>query len=418
MTPAIAAVQSAANAAAGSALCAATPFNRALSGGMASLPSFQLSSQLSLRLSSSGWVGTLITGPQGVVAPQTVVLDAAAWRAKDWAHRMHEAVVALGPGDVAAIKAAVAAFEASGADLSAIQKPEHFPLPASLTAKLAGVKRDLLHCRGFSLISGLPVCEWTERQCVAAYLGLSVHLGRPQPQSKDGKLVNHREHAHNLEFSVHTDAQADVLGLLCIRQAKEGGVSSFASCLAVHNELLRRGRADLVQCLSGPGWYRDRTRYQDVPEGADPVWDMPVFSYHSGYLTTHYNSSHYRLCAQKWPERCGLTPLQVEAMREFEAIATDPAFQISHRLAPGEIILLHNSSVLHARSAFKDGEAPEERRHLVRLWLGCADDRPQPVHLNFPRSYTTGYDRAAFEGLMAPAPSKFHVPLSLEADDL
>lgn len=62
MTPAIAAVQSAANAAAGSALCAATPFNRALSGGMASLqalPSFQLSSQLSLRLSSSGWVGTL-----------------------------------------------------------------------------------------------------------------------------------------------------------------------------------------------------------------------------------------------------------------------------------------------------------------------------------------------------------------------
>lgn len=35
--------------------------------------------------------------------------------------------------------------------------------------------------------AGLPVCEWTERQCVAAYLGLSVHLGRPQPQSKDGE---------------------------------------------------------------------------------------------------------------------------------------------------------------------------------------------------------------------------------------
>ncbi len=35
-------------------------------------------------------------------------------------------------------------------------------------------------------------------------------------------------------------------------------MSSFASCLSVHNELLRRGRADLVQCLAGPGWYRDR----------------------------------------------------------------------------------------------------------------------------------------------------------------
>ncbi len=158
------------------------------------------------------------------------------------------------------------------------QKPEHFPLPASLTAKLTGAKRDLLRGRGFSLISGgldlhlcvdwihvqhwlpclifsrhracaihapppganacsrtlllalcslrlllpgaaihglraalspcvvpfslhlslpmpchsgagLPVGEWSERQCVAAYLGLSVHLGRPQPQSKDGERV-------------------------------------------------------------------------------------------------------------------------------------------------------------------------------------------------------------------------------------
>lgn len=34
------------------------------------------------------------------------------------------------------------------------QKPEHFPLPASLTAKLARAKRDLMHGRGFSLISG------------------------------------------------------------------------------------------------------------------------------------------------------------------------------------------------------------------------------------------------------------------------
>jgi len=104
-------------------------------------------------------------------------------------------------------------------------------------------------------------------------------------------------------------------------------------------------------------------------------------------------------------------------MAEFEAIATDPAFAVSHRLQPGQIILLHNSSVLHSRSAFTDGQEPHERRHLVRLWLGCADDRPQPQHLNFPRSYTTGYEPEAFEGLMAPRPSRFHVPLSGEADD-
>jgi hypothetical protein len=67
-------------------------------------------------------------------------------------------------------------------------------------------------------------------------------------------------------------------GLLCINQAKEGGFSSFASTLAVHNELLRRKRKDLVECLAGPGWYRDRSRYQDLPEGANPLWQMPVFT--------------------------------------------------------------------------------------------------------------------------------------------
>lgn len=75
----------------------------------------------------------------------------------------------------------------------------------------------------------------------------------------------------------HLALPTPTAGLLCIQQAKEGGVSSFASTLAVHNEMVRRGRQDLVRCLAGPGWFRDRSRYQDLPEGADPVWEMPVF---------------------------------------------------------------------------------------------------------------------------------------------
>ena len=367
--------------------------------------------------------------------PLTVVNDPAAWKASDWAGRQHEAVVELDADDVAQLKQAVAAFMASGRPLSALKRPTDFPLDGGLADKLAGARRDLLRGRGFALLRGLPVREWSEAESVAAYMGLGVHVGRPQPQSKDGKLVNHvkmhytpanaptgtlpqREHAHNLEFGVHTDAQADVLALLCINQAKEGGVSSFSSTLAVHNELLRRGRKDIVRCLASGGWYRDRSRYQDVAPGDSPVWEMPVFSYHKGYLTTHYNSSHYKLCAQRYPERAALSELQLEALRLFEEIGSHPDFAITYLLQPGDIIMLHNSSTLHARSAFKDGAEPHERRHLVRLWLGCSDDRPQPTHLNFPRTYTEGYDRTTFQGLLKPAPSKFHVPLSAEADDL
>lgn len=41
-------------------------------------------------------------------------------------------------------------------------------------------------------------------------------------------------------------------GLLCLKTAKSGGESSWSSSVAVHNELLRIGRKDLVEALSGP----------------------------------------------------------------------------------------------------------------------------------------------------------------------
>ena len=161
--------------------------------------------------------------------PLTVVNDPAAWKACDWAGREHEAVVQLDGADVAQLKEAVAAFMASGRPLSALKRPADFPLSGGLADKLAGARRDLLRGRGFALLRGVPVGEWSEAESVAGYMGLGVHVGRPQPQSKDGKLINHvkmhyapagapastlpqREHAHNLEFGVHTDAQADVLG--------------------------------------------------------------------------------------------------------------------------------------------------------------------------------------------------------------
>jgi hypothetical protein len=43
---------------------------------------------------------------------------------------------------------------------------------------------------------------------------------------------------------------------------------------------------------------------------------------------------------------------------------------------PGDIQLLSNHTVLHARSAYVDHEEPERKRHLLRLWL------------SLPRSYS------------------------------
>ena len=371
--------------------------------------------------------------------PFTIINDPQAWQAADLAARQGEWLLQLSEEEVAAIEARVEAMQAAGVRLTSMKRPADFPLPSSLEAKLAAEKHNLLHGNGVLVVRGLPSQRWSEWQNLCAYLGLASHIGYRTPWNKNGSLISHvktadgmklapgakfvqggadgksaqQGHATNLEFDWHTDAQADVLALLCIGQAKTGGVSGWSSALAVHNEMLRRGRADLVACLAGPGWYRDRTKYQDVAPGDSPMWEMPVFHYHDGRLSVHFHPGHTRACHKQWPELLGpVTALQEEAIAMFIDIASDPQFEFQTRLQPGDICFMNNVTLLHRRSAYEDGEAAHEKRHLVRLWLAVEDDRPRAAHLDFPRSYTVGYDRDTYQGLLRPDPALFHVQRS------
>lgn len=62
----------------------------------------------------------------------------------------------------------------------------------------------------------------------------------------------------------------------------------------------------------------------------------------------------------------------------FEDLAQSDALRMDHVLAPGEIQLLSNHTVLHARGAFENGDHPSQQRHLLRLWLSPPGERPLP----------------------------------------
>ena len=48
---------------------------------------------------------------------------------------------------------------------------------------------------------------------------------------------------------------------------------------------------------------------------------------------------------------------------------------------PGDVRLLHNHQILHARAPFEDWPETARRRHLLRLWLCPPDGRPLPPSL-------------------------------------
>ena len=61
-----------------------------------------------------------------------------------------------------------------------------------------------------------------------------------------------------------------------------------------------------------------------------------------------------------------------------DAIANEPGMYIEYDFAPGDIQLLSNHTVLHARTDYEDHAEPDRKRHLLRLWLSFDDDRPRP----------------------------------------
>lgn len=62
----------------------------------------------------------------------------------------------------------------------------------------------------------------------------------------------------------------------------------------------------------------------------------------------------------------------------FVALAQSDELRLDYRLQPGDIALLNNTTMLHAKTAFKDFADPAKRRHLLRLWVAAPNSFPLP----------------------------------------
>ncbi len=58
----------------------------------------------------------------------------------------------------------------------------------------------------------------------------------------------------------------------------------------------------------------------------------------------------------------------------YEKIATSPELRLDMYFEPGDVQLVSNHTILHARTAYTDWPEPSRRRHLLRLWLTLHDD--------------------------------------------
>ena len=269
------------------------------------------------------------------------------------------------------------------ADWSELSR-ERFVLP-TLAPRLARVQRELLDGRGFVLLRGLPLADWGRRRCAVVFYGLGVHLGRALSQNAQGHLLGHvrdlglsstdpnvRIYQTCERQTFHTDS-ADLVGLLCLQPARSGGASALVSSITLYNELRAR-RPELAACLFDPV---ATDRRGEVPHGAKPYFEIPVFNWFAGRLSAIYQRQYIN-SAQRFADAPRLSAQQVEALDLLDALADDPALHFTMDFRSGDIQFVHNHTLLHDRTAYEEWPEPERRRHLLRLWLAPPAARPLP----------------------------------------
>ena len=304
--------------------------------------------------------------------PAGPVVGPAAWRSADlrdeseWTETLDaEAIAELEQAHDRAIRRGV-----EMASLSAAA----FPLPR-LTERIRRWRQELLHGRGFLVVRGLPVELWGEGKSAYVYWALGLHLGYPGAQNPQGDLLGHvvatGEDAANIyvrryrtagDIAYHCDL-ADVVGLLCLQTARSGGGSRIVSSVSVFN-VLRERRPDLAARLFEPRLLDRRDEGRSGP-GYVPVYPC---RFAAGQLRTFYHSDYFR-SVTRHAEVPPFTEEEWEMLDTYEAIANEPDLCLDMQFQRGDIQLLSNHFVLHARTAYEDDAMPARRRHLLRLWL-------------------------------------------------
>ncbi len=323
---------------------------------------------------------------------RTAIVGPSAWigaelaASGDWVRRFDD-------GHLAEIDAALAQVKRGGGGAIGFAR-EAFPLDRAASL-LADVSDELENGRGAVRLRGLPVEQYSNDDLWRIFWGIGRHLGTALFQNargeamgevrdetkvaektfdptEEGRVASARGRSRSTgPLRWHTD-RCDVIALLCVRNAMEGGVSKLASIPAIYNTILAR-RPDLLELLCQDYW-RSRPADEDGRPGGN-VFAMPVFGFTGGRITSQYSRTYVEQ-AQEVAGVPKLSAAQNEALDMLAAVAEEQCLHSAFEA--GDIQLLNNHLVYHGRTAYAD-DAPSGRdRLLLRLWLATPNSRRLP----------------------------------------
>ncbi|KAF1978799.1 Clavaminate synthase-like protein [Bimuria novae-zelandiae CBS 107.79] len=283
-------------------------------------------------------------------------------------------VIQLSASDVGDVEQALESFKKTGGGPGDVSRTS-FPLPPFLQRRFEVVAKNLHSGYGFSVIRGLDPRQYTALENVLIYLGITSYIAPHRGvQDSGGSMIIHVKdlgriipdselrqspYARNAQ-PFHNDV-CDILAMYVQETAAEGGESHVTSAAQIYNEIAVT-RPDVIHTLSKNDWIFDKHR-------TPAYWNTRA-------LLFNFDGKGPGFCFSRRPITGSPTSPRspgVPPMTEVQAEALDIVHfvgvkhQLTLELQRGDIQLINNLAVFHARNGFRDSIS--QRRHIIRLWL-------------------------------------------------
>ncbi|MFW1667149.1 TauD/TfdA family dioxygenase [Acinetobacter bereziniae] len=302
------------------------------------------------------------------------ITDKCAWVGSEIAQQT-DWIYHLSPHMLNVLDQALGTLKAKNLNAPEFEKQDALIEDADFLAQVEYISNELENGYGFIVIRGLDATKYSETQLANIYYLLGLHMGNAVTQNARGDLLGYvenvgdkskkmtRVYETNDYLPYHADL-SDVVGLLSIRKAKQGGLSSIVSSSTVYNRILEQ-YPEYLGYFYHPAWY-------DHLGEVDPSLS-PIFSYYDGKLACRYLRHYIELGHER--RNVPLSQVQIDALNLFDQISHDPSLRLDMMLEPGDIQFCNNYCVMHSRSSFEDYDEVDKRRKLLRLWLKMPNAR-------------------------------------------
>jgi hypothetical protein len=277
----------------------------------------------------------------------------------------HELV--LGEGQVAELRTALARVHRAGIPLIGLGRHDvALPTIGPAVERLGAGLED---GSGYAVLRGIEVDRFSATDLRILLWGIGRHLGVAVSQDADGRLlteVGRGSGCRGTAGRLHTG-----LSDASIFLALEPSTVSVVDSAAVVFEVTRR-RPDLASRLFEP-FALDR--FDAQAPGDAPYHLVPPACRLGGRVSLRWARAAVE-SAQRFPEVPRLGTDEIALLDLVEEVAADPRLTRPVRLAPGDVLLVHDHAVLQRH------EVPEPR--VLRLWLTLDRGRRLPPGYLWP----------------------------------